>query len=510
MISNKTPKNMLHKADQLPMNNSFASLGTEFFSRVKPFPFNNAPQLVHLNQEAAKLIDLNTNLAHRDILTKVFSGQSMIIDSDPLAMLYAGHQFGGFVPQLGDGRAMLIGETRNAKNEQWEIQLKGSGVTPYSRNGDGRAVLRSTIREYLCSEAMHALNIPTTRALCMVASHDEIYRENIETAAMLTRLAPSHIRFGSFEVFYYRKQFEPLKILADYVIDHHYTEFKNKTDRYILWLEAVIDRTSKLMAQWQSVGFCHGVMNSDNMSILGLTLDYGPYGFLDDFNPDYICNHSDHQGRYAYKQQPQIGLFNLSCFAQAILPLIDPNSEQAEKIATQLLGTYQDRYSRYDLNNMRAKLGLVDTGNISPTDDAAIINNLLIIMASDQVDFTILFRIMCDFDSQQPSNNQAIQDMFVDITAYQYWARQYSERLQQQNEPDQARSIRMKAVNPKYILRNYMAEAAIREAEDNSNFTEIDRLFDLLQHPFDEQTDQEKYARLPPDWASKISVSCSS
>ncbi len=501
---------MSHKADQLPMHNSFASLGSEFFSRVKPSPFKNPPQLVHLNHGAAELIDLNTNVEHQDILIKVFSGQCMIAASDPLAMLYAGHQFGGFVPQLGDGRAMLIGETRNANNEQWEIQLKGSGVTPYSRSGDGRAVLRSTIREYLCSEAMHGLNIPTTRALCMVTSRDEVYRESIETAAMLTRLAPSHVRFGSFEVFYYRNQFEPLKILADYVIDHHYSEFKNEADRYCLWLESVIDRTAKLMAQWQAVGFCHGVMNSDNMSILGLTLDYGPYGFLDEFNPDYICNHSDHQGRYAYKQQPQMGLFNLSCFAQAILPLIDSNPDQAGKMATQLLESYQERYSRYDLDNMRTKLGLVDSGNNPSTDDSTLINNLLTLMATDKVDFTILFRKLCDFDSQQPRNNQQIQNMFIDTNTYQDWAQQYSERLQQQNEPDQTRSLRMQATNPKYILRNYMAEKAIREAEDHNDFTEINRLFSLLKHPFDEQLDQEIYAGQPPSWASKISLSCSS
>lgn len=501
---------MPHRATKIPMNNSFASLGTYFFSRVKPTPFTSKPFLVHLNTDAAKLIDLDVNTAHRTELLNVFSGNTMIKHSDPLAMLYAGHQFGGYVPQLGDGRAVIIGETINSRNEQWEIQLKGSGITPYSRNGDGRAVLRSTIREYLCSEAMHALGIPTTRALCMIGSTDEVFRENIETGAMLTRLAPSHIRFGSFEVFYYRNQFDYLKNLADYVIAHHYSELKDNQDCYALWLDAIIDRTAKLVAQWQAVGFCHGVMNSDNMSILGLTLDYGPFGFMEAFDPDYVCNLSDHQGRYAYKQQAQIGLFNLSCLAQAILPLLDSNPDKAGEIATSLLQTYQERYHQYDFNNMCAKLGLLHSDKVTEKEDKLLISGLLSIMAQDRVDFTILFRKLCKFDSERSLNNTSIDSLFANRDAYKSWAQQYEKRLQIQEESHQTRITRMKKINPKYILRNYMAEAAIRNAEDDNNYDEITRLFTLLKKPFAEQPENEHYADLPPNWATKISVSCSS
>jgi len=272
-------------------------------------------------------------------------------------MLYSGHQFGHYVEQLGDGRAILIGETTNQLEQKWELQLKGSGVTPYSRQGDGHAVLCSSIREYLCNEAMHGLGIPTTRALCLVGHNDEIYREKIETAAVITRLAPSHIRFGSFELFFYRSQLKHIKTLADFVIQHHYPklilELKNAANPYIELLKIVINKTVKLIAQWQAVGFSHGVMNTDNMSILGLTLDCGPFGFLDSYNPKFICNHSDHERRYAFEQQPQVGLFNLSRLAQALLPLMDVESAQAA------LADYQPIYNSNYNDLMANKLGFI-------------------------------------------------------------------------------------------------------------------------------------------------------
>jgi len=503
---------MLHKADQIPMHNSFAALGTEFYSRVKPSPLINNLHLVHLNPDTAKLIDLNIGQNNSSIIIDVFSGNKPISGSDSLAMLYAGHQFGGYVSQLGDGRAMIIGETKNSRNESWEIQLKGSGITPYSRDGDGRAVLRSTIREYLCSEAMHALGISTTRALCMIGSSDEVYRENIETGAILTRLAPSHIRFGSFEVFYYRNQFEPIKTLASYTIKNHFPDLEGHSNCYALWLDAVIDRTAEMIAHWQAVGFCHGVMNTDNMSILGLTLDYGPFGFMEAFDPNYICNHSDYQGRYSYAQQPKIGLFNLSCFAQAILPLLHTEPETAGKIATQLLETYQQRYTDYYTTLMRTKLGLLDISGYTEVsqNEPELISDLLSLMAKDRVDFTIFFRRLCHFNISQPEQNTSICDLFLHTDEFEHWLKRYNTRLQQQDDSDQARQARMKRVNPKYVLRNYMAEAAIRKAQDNNDYGEIDRLLTLLQNPFDEQPENESYAAFPPEWAQNISVSCSS
>ena len=501
---------MKHTFDTLPLSNSFTSLGEKFYTRVTPTPLESNTHLVHFNPRAALLLDLNSSLHlspdTSPHLLNVLSGKQKIPESNPVAMLYAGHQFGHFVPQLGDGRAILLGETTNKNGERWEIQLKGSGITPYSRDGDGRAVLRSTIREYLCSEAMHALGIPTTRALCIVGSDEEVYRERIEPGAILTRLAPSHIRFGSFEVFYYRNQFDEIQKLADYVVTHHFPELAGNKDQYSRWLETVIDRTASLIAQWQAVGFCHGVMNSDNMSVLGLTLDYGPYGFMEAFDPHYICNHSDYSGRYAYDQQPNIGLFNLSCFAQAILPILSENVEEAVEIARSKLEAYQPIYTKYYASQMRNKLGF----NTVENEDESLTTDLLALMAQDKVDFTILFRNLCEFSCASDLQNNTLRDLFIQRSAFDQWAKRYRERLLKEQSIDQERQKRMKTVNPKYILRNYMAELAIRKAEDEKDYSELDRLFGILQAPYDEQPENEDYAGFPPDWANSLSVSCSS
>jgi serine/tyrosine/threonine adenylyltransferase len=497
---------MKHTLSTLSLSNSFTALGESFFSRVKPTPFQTPAEIVHFNRQAAPLLDLDPELSLDSSFADLFSGKQLLADADPISMLYAGHQFGHYVQQLGDGRAIILGETTNQFGDRWEIQLKGSGLTPYSRDGDGRAVLRSTIREYLCSEAMHALGIPTTRALCIVGSDDEVYREQIEPGAMLTRLAPSHVRFGSFEVFYYRNQFEHIRTLADYVIAHHYPELVDAQDRYAAWLETVIERTASLIAQWQAVGFCHGVMNSDNMSILGLTIDYGPYGFMEAYDPGYICNHSDHHGRYAYDQQPNIGLFNLTCFAQAILPLLGEEPEKAAEIAKGKLEKYQDIYVSHYATQMRSKLGLMEKMD----QDQQLVNDLLSIMTENKVDFTILFRNLCDFSNSDSTKISAIRDLFLQREAFDRWAQHYTDRLNKEGSDDNARSNRMKQVNPKYILRNYMAEVAIRKAEDEKDYSEIDQLLSLLQTPFDEHPTLEHYAGFSPDWASNIAVSCSS
>lgn len=497
---------MAFSLKSIPLNRSFISLGEAFLSVVAPTPFKSKSTLLHFNKNAAGLLSLAEGIEQEQAFVDVFSGRMPLQDAKPFAMLYAGHQFGHLNPQLGDGRAIIIGEVRNKKNQNWELQLKGSGLTPYSRDGDGRAVLRSTIREYLCSEAMHGLGIPTTRALSMIGSEDEVYRENIETGAMLTRIAPSHIRFGSFEVFYYRHQYDHVRKLADHVIEQHYAELLTTTNPYLALLTEVIKRTAKLIAQWQAVGFAHGVMNTDNMSILGLTLDYGPFGFLDSYQPGYICNHSDYQGRYAFDQQPNIGLFNLSCFAQAILPLVDKSPDNAAELAKQELENYQSIFIIEFANQMRKKLGLEESFN----EDQQLVEELLELMQSDYVDYTILFRRLCDFDSENLNNNAAIRDIFIHRDQFEQWALKYQQRLAEEVDNDKQRALKMKQVNPKYILRNYMAEVAIQKAEEEKDYSEIDRLFTLLQHPFDEQPENEHYAGLPPEWAEEISVSCSS
>ncbi|MEI7843197.1 MAG: YdiU family protein [Gallionellaceae bacterium] len=485
--------------EQLNFQNSFASLAASFFSRVEPTPLPE-PYLVSFNADAATLIDLHHAEASRPEFAEHFIGNRLLVGSEPLAMLYAGHQFGHFVPQLGDGRAIMLGEVQNKSNERWEIQLKGAGTTPYSRSGDGRAVLRSSIREYLCSEAMHGLGIPTTRALCIVGSDEEVYRERIETAAVVTRMAPSHVRFGSFEVFYYRDQKEQLAQLADYVIAQHYRHLQTVENKYARFLDEVVVRTANLMAQWQAVGFSHGVMNTDNMSILGLTFDYGPFGFLDSYNPGYICNHSDHGGRYAYDQQPRIGLWNLSRLAQALTPIISVDDANAA------LAKYEAIYAGHYVEMMCRKLGLMSCQQ----DDFELVTSLLEIMQANQIDYTNFFRGLGNFNSAINANNAALRDQFIDRTAFDAWAANFRQRLQAVQSDDTERKVRMDSVNPKYILRNYLAQVAIQKAEESRDFSEVDRLLHLLKRPFDEQPEMESYAALPPDWATKIEVSCSS
>jgi uncharacterized protein YdiU (UPF0061 family) len=489
----------MHKLEQLNFENTFACLPDSFHSRLDPTPLPN-PYLVSFNANAARLIDLNIEETSRVDFAEHFTGNRMLRGAEPLAMLYAGHQFGHFVPQLGDGRAILLGEIRNRAGELWDVQLKGAGITPYSRQGDGRAVLRSSIREYLCSEAMHGLGIPTSRALCIVGSDEEVYRERIESAAVLTRLSPSHVRFGSFEVFYYRDQHEQITSLADYVIARHFTHLIDVADKYQLFLNEVTQRTAKLMAQWQAVGFSHGVMNTDNMSILGLTIDYGPFGFMETYDPGYICNHSDPRGRYAYDQQPQVGLWNLACLAQALSPLIP--AEQAHDI----LDGYVMAYHRHYADLMTTKLGLSNTFD----NDIQLVGSLLEMMHRSRLDYTNLFRSLGNFNSSPDATNDTLRDQFIDRAAFDTWAKNYRARLQLKLGTDSERKAHMNAVNPKYILRNYLAQNAIEKAEKHRDYSEIDLLLKLLEKPFDEQPQMESYAATPPEWAQQIEVSCSS
>ena len=487
----------MHTFETLPFVNSFAALPPIFYSAVTPTALAD-PHLVSFNADAATLIGLDPAQAQRPEAPAYLSGSAHIDGAQPIAALYAGHQFGYFVPQLGDGRAILLGEVQTPHGG-WELQLKGAGLTPYSRNGDGRAVLRSSIREYLCSEAMHGLGIPTTRALSIVGSAEEVYREQIETAAVVMRMAPSFVRFGSFEVFFSRGQPEAIRILADYVIARHFPELVDTPDKYPLFLRTVVLATARLMAQWQAVGFAHGVMNTDNMSILGLTLDYGPFGFLDAYDPGYICNHSDQGGRYAFDQQPDIGAWNLSRLAQALTPLMTVDA------AKQALDIYPAAFATHYIDLMSAKLGIA-----AGKDSVPLITGVLDILHSNHVDYTMFWRALCDFDSSPGASNAALRDLFPDRAAFDSWAMDYRVRLQTENSTDTTRRNAMYRINPKYILRNHLAEVAIRRACDDQDFSEIDRLLDLLRRPFDEQPENAVYASAPPDWASQISVSCSS
>ena len=488
------------------------ALGDNYYSVVPPTPLPE-PRLVAFNPDAAALVGLDPAEAAKPGFLQAMAGNAPLPGGMNLSMLYAGHQFGVFVPQLGDGRAILVGQVRNARDELWELQLKGAGKTPYSRFGDGRAVLRSTIREYLCGEAMHGLGIPTTRALCIVGSKEPVQRETVETAAVLCRLAPSHLRFGNFEVFYYRGEHDKLGPLADYVIDNYFQDLSRQSgaptvasasvgaplrrDLYQAWLTEVVERTARLMAQWQAVGFCHGVMNTDNMSILGLTLDYGPYGFMEAFESHYVCNHTDETGRYAYDQQPGVGHWNCSRLLQATLPLLDEVPEKAIEIAYAILERYGPVFAAHNLASWRAKLGLREASESDPE----LINTLLQVLERSRADFTSFFRALADPASAR--------DHVADVAGFDRWLVDYRARLAQEQSDDAERSARMNRINPKYVLRNHLAQAAIEKAQAG-DFAEIDTLRALLARPFDEQPGLERYATPAPADAVRVEVSCSS
>lgn len=489
----------MRRLTDLQFDNTYARLPQNFYAKLAPTPFSS-PYLVNFNADAARLIDLDPADALSAEFVEYFSGSRLLPGSDPLAMIYSGHQFGHYVRQLGDGRAILLGEVRNKDGEKWDLHLKGAGQTPFSRGFDGRAVLRSAIREYLCGEAMHGLGIPTTRALCIVGSDEPVYRETIESAAMLLRMSPSHIRFGTFEFFCYNEMDEQVRLLADYAIEHHFPHLINAEEKYLKFLIEVVKNTAQLIAKWQAVGFAHGVMNTDNMSILGITIDYGPFGFMDDFDAGFICNHSDEWGRYAFNRQPEIGRWNLACFAQSLLPLI------SEEQALSALEEYEPAFSESYGELMRSKLGLRE----SMPDDVILTAELLRILQANQIDYTRFFRALGDFNSEAENDNAHLRDMFIDWAAFRAWAQRYRNRLIAEQSIDAERKERMNRANPKYVLRNYLAQNAIAKAVENRDYSETDRLLELLRNPYSEQPGIEHYADPPPDWGKKIVVSCSS
>jgi serine/tyrosine/threonine adenylyltransferase len=474
----------------------FAALGDAYYTYLKPFALP-APYWVGRSRAMASALGLEDAWLESEEALQALTGNTLLSGSQPLASVYSGHQFGVWAGQLGDGRALLLGETSTG----YEIQLKGAGRTPYSRMGDGRAVLRSSIREFLCSEAMHGLGIPTTRALAVTGSDAAVRREEIETAAVVTRVAPSFIRFGHFEHFAYNGMTEELRQLADYVIRRYYPACEEANNPYAALLEAVSERTAKMIAQWQAVGFCHGVMNTDNMSILGLTMDYGPFQFLDAFDPNHICNHSDERGRYAYNKQPNIAYWNLFCLGQALLPLISPSGEPDEAVAA--LEPYKTLFPRELHARMYAKLGLSDVP-MSP-ESQKVIESLLQLLAQDKVDWTIFWHRLSHATGSQDFN--PARDMFLQSDGFDAWLLSFQE-LQSHISFRPLADLMLKT-NPVYVLRNHLGEQAIQAAKQK-DFSEIERLLSLLEAPFAEVKGMDAYADFPPDWASSIEISCSS
>ena len=482
----------------LPWQKGFATLGSDFYTELRPTPLPS-PHWVGTSHSVAQLLGLPEGWHQSEEALQALTGNQVLAGSTPLASVYSGHQFGVWAGQLGDGRAILLGELAGGH----EIQLKGAGRTPYSRMGDGRAVLRSSIREFLCSEAMHGLGIPTSRALCITGSPGLVRREELETAAVVTRVAPSFVRFGHFEHFAANDQEEQLRTLADYVIDRYYPECRSPEatspwggNPYAALLHSVSERTAQLMAQWQAVGFCHGVMNTDNMSILGLTLDYVPFQFLDAFVPGHICNHSDHHGRYAYNRQPNIAYWNLFCLAQALLPLIED-----QDTALAALESYKTVFPDAFMARMHKKLGLTQAQDSSE----ALVEPLLQLLAQNAVDYTIFWRRLSHAVAE--GQFEPVRDLFADRAAIDAWLLSYSELLALEDKALAADL--MLNCNPKFVLRNHLGEQAIRAAK-GGDFSELATLQRLLERPFDEHPGHEAYADFPPDWASSISISCSS
>ena len=462
--------------------------GDGFASQVQSEMERALPKLIHVSEGAARQIGLEAAQLTSSEFADFFSGKTH--PEKLTASVYSGHQFGSYVPQLGDGRALSYGVVDGPEG-QIEIQLKGAGKTPYSRFADGRAVMRSSIREYLCSEAMAALGIPTTRALSVIGSGERVFRETIEPGAVVTRLAPCFIRFGHFEYFAHSGQPDKLRELADTVIAHHFPEIA--AQNYSAFFREVCERTAKLMAMWQAVGFSHGVMNTDNMSILGLTIDYGPFGFMDSYEPMFICNHTDHSGRYAFARQPSVGLWNCQALAAALAGLVESADLEAG------LKAYEPAYQNAALPMMRAKFGLTDKAHDKLIPEA------FQLMANSKADFTQSFRRLSNLDQDDSSFLPA--DFGGEGHAFEDWLKRW-----QAIAPDYAA---MRKINPNFVLRNWVAETAIRSVEDEGDMTMIDRIFECVTNPFEDKAtsgspDDIRFAGPPPEALRGLEVSCSS
>ncbi|MGI2002214.1 protein adenylyltransferase SelO [Shewanella frigidimarina] len=480
-----------------------------FYSQVYPLPISN-PHWLGWSDDVAQLIGLekpNTELLMQLSANYAAPGASYY------AQVYSGHQFGGYTPRLGDGRSIILGEAIGP-NGAWDVALKGGGPTPYSRQGDGRAVMRSAVREFLVSEALAALNVPTSRALAVIGSDLPVWRESQETAAITVRLAKSHIRFGHFEYFFHSEPGDAAKLtqLVNFTIQQHFPHLSTDAAGYKQWFYEVVQSTAKMIAHWQSIGFAHGVMNTDNMSILGDTFDFGPFAFLDTFKEGFICNHSDHEGRYAFGQQPGIGLWNLKRLAQTLTPII----ESDDLIAA--LNTYQFELVQQYLLLMRAKLGLSQP-NQSPNainaeeqaelgnKDLQLVGQLTGLLETNQLDYTNSLRRFGQLDPS--SANSSLRDDMVDLAGFDTWYQAYQSRVGEVADVN-AWQCERNSANPKYILRNYLAQEAIIAIEENGDNSKLLQLQQLLQRPFDEQPEMEDFAKRPPQWGQGLIMSCSS
>jgi serine/tyrosine/threonine adenylyltransferase len=493
-----------------PFDNSYARLPDRFYTRTPPTPVP-APRLIRLNRVLADELGIDVDALDDATATEVLAGNRVPDGAEPIATAYAGHQFGSFVPQLGDGRAILLGEVVDRSGVRRDIQLKGAGRTPFSRGGDGRAPFGPVLREYVVSEAMHALGIPTTRALAAVTTGEKVLRDRVLPGAVLTRVASSHIRIGTFEYFAHRGDTAGVRELADHVIARHYPAVADDERPYRALLDAVIAAQASLIAEWLCVGFIHGVMNTDNMSIAGETIDYGPCAFMDEYNAATVFSSIDQRGRYAYGNQPAIGQWNLARFAECLIPLLDDDQDAAIADATEALEAYAGLFENAYHAGLRRKLGL----HTQQEGDVAFAGDLLQLMTDNGADFTLTFRRLSDAAADTTSGaagdeggDDVVRKLFIDTAAIDAWLARWRQRLEQEPGDASARRDAMRAVNPAFIPRNHRVEAVIRAAEDRDDFGPFEELLTVLSRPYEDQPEHEEYAEPPQEHERVLRTFC--
>jgi uncharacterized protein YdiU (UPF0061 family) len=476
----------------IAFDNTYAALPERFYVRMPPSPVAQ-PRLIRVNRPLADLLGLDADWLESPAGVAMLAGNAVPDGAAPLAAAYAGHQFGGFSPQLGDGRAILLGEVVGRDGVRRDIQLKGSGPTPFSRMGDGRAVLGPVLREYIVGEAMAALGIPTTRALAAVTTGETVLRNAPLPGAVLTRVAQSHIRVGTFEYFAVRRDHDALRALTAFTLARHYPERADAGNPALALLQGVMARQARLIAQWQLVGFIHGVMNTDNMALSGETIDYGPCAFMDSFHPATVFSSIDHTGRYAYANQPRIAQWNLVKLAQALLPLIDEDTDKAVTAAQTAIDAWPDLFETAYADGLRCKLGLAR----SEAGDLQLGHDLLTAMSEHGADFTLTFRALCNLSAVDPAGDAAARQHFADPAAFDAWTARWRERLGAERRPEAERQAAMRQVNPAFIPRNHLVEQAIVAAETAGDLAPFERLLTVLSRPCEEQPEHAEYRRPP-------------
>lgn len=475
----------------LKFKNTYAKLPEKFFAKIGPVAVRD-PSLIRINHALAEELGLDAEALQTKEGVAIFAGNNIPSGAEPIALAYAGHQFGHFVPQLGDGRAVLLGEVVDYNGQRRDIQLKGSGQTPFSRRGDGRAALGPVIREYIVSEAMHLLGISTTRSLAMVKTGELVRRETMLPGGVITRVASSHVRVGTFEYFAAREDTEGLKTLADYMIDRHYPQAKKMGNKYHAFFESVCDRQASLVSSWMHVGFIHGVMNTDNMAISGETIDYGPCAFMDEYDPSTVFSSIDSRGRYAYGNQVHAAKWNLASLGECMLPLMDDDNEKAAAMVRDVIESFQEVFDIYWLEGMRPKLGMMSIVD----GDLALVEKLLELMQKHQADFTLTFRYLCNAIDKE-SDIDALQSLFSKDIVFDKWLIEWRKRLGEEKTSPEKMACHMQSVNPAFIPRNHLIDLAIKSAVEKDDFSLVNNLIEVLANPYNAQPEYAEYMAPP-------------